>query len=423
MLAARRPFRGPDVGTKPRLHTTQSDLDQSHALLHRIIHDAPPPLALGAEAPAGLTEMLFEKLLIKDPDKRYQSMKMVQGALEAFHGVLRQARPSGSIPPLNIPAATPAPFPRIGDLAGVAEPDAYPVGSNPAMTDPLAQHTTGSRVSPLQGSQTQLPVTRGPSIAWLILAIVIAAAGAGAFYLDTQQRAKAIDLKELRAPLEADAEKIGSLLDQAANAAHLRADGIATTPMLRAAIETDAATLKDMAGSDFIFTPAKGERLELFQVREGVPPRSLLRIPENGAPIAPLSGSQTRIDRDGGSIIVVASAPVTQMSSGVGGSLAIAMTVDLEAIKHKVAPHVLEATLVGMGEPIELAPGTHPGLRVDVPVTTSQLKTDSVSLSAVISEPSSPAPTYLYTAYTGWALGGLLLLAWVIRLLRSRARD
>src|SRR5262249_34986934 len=62
MLTARRPFK---------------DEGDTDALLHRIVHDPPPPIAC-ADAPPGLQEMIFDQLLAKDPARRYQSMKEVQ---------------------------------------------------------------------------------------------------------------------------------------------------------------------------------------------------------------------------------------------------------------------------------------------------------------------------------------------------------
>ena len=410
MLSARRPFRkteGPG-GTRPRINTTQSDVDNSHALMHRIVHDTPPPLTLGEDAPAGLVEMVFEKLLTKDPEKRYQSMKMVQGALEAFHGVMRQSRPSGSMPPLNIPAATPTPFLNID-----SEPVHHAVGSS-------AIASTAS-VPEARAVPVSLPPKRRSSTGWLIAALVAGAAGGGTFYMQTQERAKVNDNHEIKAKLDADADKLAAAFDQVASAAHLRADGIATTPMLRSAIETDAATLKDMAGNDFIFTPAKGERLELFQIKNGAP-KSLLRIPAGAAPLAPITGSQTRIDRDGDTVVIVASAPVTRMTSGVGGSLAIAMTVDLEPIKHKIADHVIGASLVGMGQPIVLAKPTAEGLPMSVPVTTGQVKAGDLSLAVVIAAPPPPSTTYLLASFACWGFAGLLLLIYVISLLKGRSR-
>jgi len=68
MLTARRPF---------------SNEDDPRQLLHRIVHDEPPPLAR-PEVPHGLTEIILEKMMAKNPADRYQSMADVEAALEAF---------------------------------------------------------------------------------------------------------------------------------------------------------------------------------------------------------------------------------------------------------------------------------------------------------------------------------------------------
>ncbi|MBA3820732.1 MAG: serine/threonine protein kinase, partial [Deltaproteobacteria bacterium] len=78
MVTARRAFK--------------TDGDQEK-LLERIVHEQPPPLDLPS-LPPGLEEMLFSKLLAKDPAQRYQSMKEVEAALEEFAGVMREGRDS-----------------------------------------------------------------------------------------------------------------------------------------------------------------------------------------------------------------------------------------------------------------------------------------------------------------------------------------
>ena len=68
MLTARRPFRNDD---DPR------------QLMHRIVHEQPPPL-LRPEVPHALCSLILDKLLAKDRDQRFQTMADVQAALEQF---------------------------------------------------------------------------------------------------------------------------------------------------------------------------------------------------------------------------------------------------------------------------------------------------------------------------------------------------
>ena len=91
MLTARRPF------------STEADPQQ---LLHRIVNEAPPPLAR-PEIPHGLGEIILNKLMAKRPDDRYQTMADVLAALDSFTtnvvgaddaAAASAARKSGSIP-------------------------------------------------------------------------------------------------------------------------------------------------------------------------------------------------------------------------------------------------------------------------------------------------------------------------------------
>jgi len=86
MLSGHVPFAPPPGATFPL------DIDTAHALLTRILRDRPPSFER-ADAPPGLIEMIIDKLLAKDAGQRYQSMKQVQRALEAFASVLPAAQP------------------------------------------------------------------------------------------------------------------------------------------------------------------------------------------------------------------------------------------------------------------------------------------------------------------------------------------
>ncbi|HSD87043.1 MAG TPA: serine/threonine-protein kinase [Kofleriaceae bacterium] len=65
------------------------DPKDPQALLRAIVAD-PPPAFSRADLPAALTEMIIEKLLAKEPAKRYSSMKDVESALEGFAGLLHR---------------------------------------------------------------------------------------------------------------------------------------------------------------------------------------------------------------------------------------------------------------------------------------------------------------------------------------------
>ncbi len=83
-------------------------VEEAHALLDRIINEQAPPIRRD-DVPVGLAEMIEDKLLAKNPKRRYQSMKDVQSALEAFGRVLPQ--------PLTIPVPASAAPPAIDDIS------------------------------------------------------------------------------------------------------------------------------------------------------------------------------------------------------------------------------------------------------------------------------------------------------------------
>ena len=130
-----------------------------------------------------------------------------------------------------------------------------------------------------------------------------------------------------------DASRIADTLDgDRAQALHLRADGIAATPMVRAAIETDAATMHDLATNEMVFTPQRGEVLEVFQVRDGTP-TSLLRVPTGWPALDPLKGRETRVRTDGKDVVVIASAPVGGYQSKITGMVVVAMPAELAGVR------------------------------------------------------------------------------------------
>jgi serine/threonine protein kinase len=81
MLAGHVPFALPPGARVPLT------LETAHALIGRILTEKPAPFER-ADAPPGLIEMIVDKLLAKAARDRYQSMKQVQRALEAFASVL-----------------------------------------------------------------------------------------------------------------------------------------------------------------------------------------------------------------------------------------------------------------------------------------------------------------------------------------------
>ena len=344
--------------------------DDRASLVHRVVSEAPPPLQR-PDAPSGLEELIVSRLLAKAPDRRFASMAEVQTALEAFAAPRRSREVE--VVPLPLPA------------------------------EAVALPALASR--------------RSLRLVLLFAAAIAAAGGGGAMYVENQTAAAAE--QSLATALDGDAEKLAGLIETEARAAHLRADGVAAMPMLRAAIDTDAATVKDIFGSEFLFSLRPGEVLELFQLSGGEP-QPLFRLPETAAAIAPLAGNQTRITSDGATITIVAGAPVARQKAGVGGAVAIAMPLDLAAIGRRLADHARAATLTGFGAPLPLIRATGSGRPVTVPVPlSSDLRAGEVVL-AVMVPPAGARAELRVIRLACWALGGVLLALFTANLLRGR---
>jgi len=221
--------------------------------------------------------------------------------------------------------------------------------------------------------------------------------------------------------VQSGAEKLATTLDSQAQGAHTRADGIATTPMLRAAIETDAATVKDMVkDKDMLFKSQAGETVEVFQMHDGKSV-SLLRIPENSAAIHPLAAGETRIETDGKGLTIVVGSQVTTQRGATAGVVALATPVDLSQVKQAIATHAKAATLSGLERPVSLVEGTTSGERIVVPVKLSpQTGHGALSLAAYIATPAAvkQASLFAIVRYGCWGLAGLLLLIFLV--MRSR---
>ena len=254
----------------------------------------------------------------------------------------------------------------------------------------------------------QVRVIKRASWPWLLGAIVAAAAGAATFAIATTSvTAKPVDLTQVHR----DADAIAAAIQLASDTAHARADSYASTPVLRAGIETDAATIQDMEKSGELFKAAKGEVVEVF-----IRGQSALRTPPTAKALAQVADKQTRLDADGPTIELSASSPITTQQNAVGGTLVVAVAADLAAPTALLAQHVRGAQLVGGGDPVTLVP--HAGSAAsttDIPLAVRSipnlaLRVDVARATAAVSGQPSWAPLARYTCF------GLAALMFVLYL-------
>ena len=264
------------------------------------------------------------------------------------------------------------------------------------------------------------PAARRPSALWLAGAALCVLGGAASFVLgnvqggDTSQHAAAID---------ANLDKIASAFEQSLRSAHIKAEGIAAAPILRAAIETDAVTVRDVVTNEYVFSIAKGEVIEIFQHR-GDAFVSLVRLPATGAAVAPPKAGEIRVDVSAGSARVLVGAPIASSKAAVGGLIVVAMPVDLSAPRRALEAHVAEASIDGFGSPVVLVPprdAPH-GEPVKLALPSSgEWTAGAATLTAVPLVKPSSASTWMPLRYGGFGSGALFLLLYTVAWLRRRS--
>jgi hypothetical protein len=211
-----------------------------------------------------------------------------------------------------------------------------------------------------------------------------------------------------------DVDRIAGAVDTAVRGARMRADSLAATPVLRAAIATDAATMKDLAEHEHVFTVAASETLEMFQLR-GDRAVSLLRLPAGAHPLVAPQGQDVHLAIAGGELIAEVGAPIAGEGTHVAGTVAVAVPVDLALARRTLAEHVANAWLVVDGSELSLVTGAsraHP-TTIPIPATGVQL--------ALVATPKAPTvsrwrPRVRYGAF---GLAALCLLGYAAALRRS----
>ena len=339
MLTARRPFDfdGPMVGDTRTFEETDK-------LLHKILTESASPMNR-PDLPPGLENLIQERLLAKEPADRFQSMKDVQAALEAFFGVAR--RDSVPIEPIATalpPAAEAVTLPqpakkKTGLLVGLGAVAVLGIGGAAFMATRKAP-----AANPTAGPQTPTGPAADPKRA-----------------------------------LQDAADRFCDKVDSLAQASKMRAQGIASLPMLRAAIETDAATLADMVkDKDVIFQAQAGETLEIFQQRAGKS-TPMLRIPATAAPLTAPEDDSAHLVSNGTNLVLLASARVTNQGGKDEGIAVLSTPVDLSNLQ-KALGTTTDVAIVGFGKPLVVA-GSAPAAGAQVVCKTSPQTNLSITLA------------------------------------------
>jgi hypothetical protein len=227
------------------------------------------------------------------------------------------------------------------------------------------------------------------------------------------------------AALDHEATELGLTIDAAARAARQRAQGVANTPMMRAAILTDAATVADMMKSEFKFELAPGEVVELFQIHDGQID-TLIRMPAT-APALPRIRERdiARVEIDGAGLRVIAGARVDRLKDGDGydahmtGTFMLSSPVGLEAFRQQIAQYAEDAMLIDASRTIHLVhqPSATPGRTLSLAVPTEAAK---LTLAVVPALTGHRAPWLDLARNVSVVLGALMLIMFALRLALHR---
>ncbi len=320
-----------------------------------------------------------------------------------------------------------------------------PRATNPAIDNVITSGEIAPRSHVVRSTQQNLPLLPRPpetaasgslpaaprgSLRWLWFAgVLVGALGVAGLTVLRPMTAPPAVAAVPTTDVEALAELVGTTFDGETRAVQVRAEAIASSSMLRAAIQTDARTLSDMSKDrDVVFPIAAHELLEVVQLRDGAR-TSLLRLPAGRAAPetpAPAPGA-TRLAQTDGLLGVVVDVPVLNAQDGsVGGEVVLAAPLDLARIKSHVPARASGVTLIGAGAPILLAgtaTATPPSLTLPVPYTVA----GAAPLALVVYLPAAPViaptpPSWFQPARLGClGLAGLCLVFFLLGLvLRAR---
>ena len=257
----------------------------------------------------------------------------------------------------------------------------------------------------------------GPDSRTAKLAVAAAALALGGLVLAAAARLwanGAVDGGRAEATIQA--ERLGAILSAAAATARVRAEGLAAMPTVRAAVETDVATVRDMTRAEgFVFTPAPREIVEIVQLAPRRAPLLLYRAPETAPSLGVTHARELRVDEQGGALMVIVAAPSTPLYAHgrLEGAVAVATRADLAPLTASLQAAGLGAELLGAGEPIALTvarsgEGGARAITVPVPFTVADGTAPRLSLRASVRAGGGA---------TLWAGRALLVAAFLMALL------
>lgn len=267
---------------------------------------------------------------------------------------------------------------------------------------------------PVAASSPAIPTQRGRSLWFLWLALALSAVAA------------AVELSFVKpmvtqppAPhtVEADttAQLVGTTLDGEARGVLVRAEALATTPMLRAAISTDAKTLTDMAADkDVVFPHDANDTIEVLQ-STATGRASMLRIPADAPPSTAPPPGVARVEQRGDRLVAIADAPITSSTTNaVAGEVVLTALIDLAPMRARPFTQLTGVTLTGFKTPVLIGGGAAPaaGEPVTAKVITTVAKAPALEVSGVVALPPTitKPQEFVFPAQLGCGVFAFLML-------------
>ena len=228
---------------------------------------------------------------------------------------------------------------------------------------------------------------------------------------------------ETTAGVEAEAKRLGIVIDATIKAARSQADTMSRGTQIRAGVMTDAATVKDLVTSEIQLPRNLNQTLELVQLMDAKR-ILLLRMPDGSPPVGATVPAETRFEIDGrGELAVVVGASVAPVdnTSTITGTLVLSTPIDFTLTRENLAPHASRIAVVGDKWTFPLAQvETDAGItsRVPVPLTTS-----ATPVTLEVSPRVSPAKaSWVFPAKLIAGIGAFIV-AMVLALSLYRNRD
>jgi hypothetical protein len=265
MLEGRRPF----------------PICDSRALLDRIVNERPGPFE--RDVPRELSAAILDRMLAKEPAQRFPMMSDVIDALRAIARVL----------------------PERASTSTAVEP----VAARNVIVTSYPTHVSA-------------PTRRRRALWWTVAAVAAVSMGSGAGYLyesaQTPVAAAAAATPAAAPPVEQLSQE---RLLAAVEGAKQRALAIASSPMLRAAIETDGPTVLDLLTTDATFALHPGEVVEVYRGEAQL----LARVPVDADALA--GPGSAKLDLRSARRVEV-TVPVLGRNATTAGSLVLAVPLD-----------------------------------------------------------------------------------------------